>query len=193
MNRQNWWRFTNRPNSNLRLFASQKSTSFEKEVKEPCSFLLFKRRDVGIPPYCILYGNGSSGRRPLRFLWIRAKLAVRRISLLPSAKISHCVSNISHAFAYITRAGRGGYHPPECLRIHQSSVSLRSTAIWLPREGAGERSETEGVNKGAKRQAILYKNRSEATLNYALRIANYTLYNRVRAEPFLNYSLFIIH
>ena len=137
--------------------------------------------------------DGSSGRRPLRFLWIRAKLAVRRISLLPSAKISHCVSNISHAFAYITRAGRGGYHPPECLRIHQSSVSLRSTAIWLPREGAGERSETEGVNKGAKRQAILYKNRSEATLNYALRIANYTLYNRVRAEPFLNYSLFIIH
>ena len=137
MNRQNWWRFTNRPNSILRLFASQKSTSFEKEVKEPCSFLLFKRRDVGIPPYCILYGNGSSGRRPLRFLWIRAKLAVRRISLLPSAKISHCVSNISHAFAYITRISRGGYHPPE--KIVQfsrgdSRIARMQSSVFLLRK-----------------------------------------------------------
>ena len=47
--------------------------------------------------------------------------------------------------------------------------------------------------KGAKGQAILYKNRSEATLNYALRIANYTLYNRARANHFLNFLLFIFH
>ena len=85
----------------------------------------FKTAGRGIPPFtqtfiiCYLFNilysleaffhtlrcDGSSGRRPLRFVWVVAKLAVRRISLLPSAKISHCVSNISHAFAYITRVG----------------------------------------------------------------------------------------
>ena len=159
------------------------------------SFL--KRRNVGIPPYTQTFNyllfiqyslffqkfsapcgtDGSSGRRPLRFLWIRAKLAVRRISLLPSQKY-HIASAIYHTHLRISLVWVGAdiIRPNAYVFINPQSRYARQLLF-----------------KGAKGQAILYKNRSEATLNYALRIANYTLYNRVRAEPFLNFSLFIIH
>ena len=70
---------------------------------------------------------------------------------LLTAKISHCISNISNAFAYITRAGRGGYHPPE--KIGQfsrgdSRIARKTAMFFSPSvlRTASSSEEAQGVS-----------------------------------------------
>ena len=148
------------------------------------------RRDVGIPPY--FYNAVNAGRRPLRFVRIWTELAAGEYHFCHRQKYHIASANYhTHLRISLVLVGADIIRPNAYAFINPQSRYARQRFGSLERELASEARLRELTKEPRDKQ--YYENRSEATLNYALRIANYTLYNRVRAEPFLNYSLFIFH